>query len=126
MHGPHDLDPRSDERTPLTGATCVLCGEALGEDAEDVTMEDGSIVSLCRQCAGDELADQARVVSSRSLDDEDVTPAGRAHALILQMIERRTNEHSLLESLSSIVDDLQSQLAAAQLSTFVAEVYDER
>jgi hypothetical protein len=93
----------------------------MGENAEDVTMEDGSTVTLCPQCAGDELADQARVVLSRSLDDEDVTPAGRAHALIFQMIERRANEHSLLESLSSIVDDLQSQLAAAQLSAFEQE-----
>ena len=121
MHGPHDQDPLSDELAPQTGATCVLCGEALGEDAQDVTMEDGSIVSLCRQCAGDELADQARVVSSQSLDDEDVTAAGSARALILQIIERRANEHSILESLSGIVDDLQSQLAAAQLSAFEQE-----
>jgi ribosome-binding protein aMBF1 (putative translation factor) len=118
MNGPQDLDPLEGDRDPLLGETCVLCGGALGGDAEDVTMEDGSVVSLCAQCAGDEIADQASVVSSRSLDDEDVTPAGRARALIVHVIHQRTREHSLLDELGAIVDDLQSQLAAAQLTTF--------
>jgi len=118
MDKPQDLDPHATDRDARWGETCVLCGVTLGQDAEDVSMEDGSVVSLCAQCAGDERADQASVVSSRSLDDEDVTPAGRARALIAYLIHRRTREESLLDALGAIVDDLQSQLAAAQLTTF--------
>lgn len=121
MNGSPDRDPQAADHDPPAGATCALCGSPLGDDAENVLMEDGSVSSLCRQCAGDEIIDQARVASSRALDDDDLTPAGRARALIAHLLDRRSRETSFLETVTAIVDDLQAQLAAAHLTTLEQE-----
>ncbi|HZK48928.1 MAG TPA: hypothetical protein VFD74_04940, partial [Thermoleophilia bacterium] len=79
------------------------------------------LVTLCAQCAGDEIADQKQVASSRSADEQDATSASRARSLIMKMIDRATQEHSRLHELDALVGDLASRLAAAQLTALEQE-----